>query len=273
MKPFVKWVGGKRQLLPVIKKLIPRQFNTYYEPFIGGGALFFDLAPNNAVVSDSNEELINVYNVIKNSPIELIKQLSVHEKNHDTENSNYFYQIRGLDRQVGFLDTDYVIRAARTIYLNKTCFNGLYRVNKSGQFNSPFGTYSNPKIVDSENILSVHKFLINNKITIESKDFSTSLKSAKKGDFVYIDPPYDTDTGNFTAYTNDGFDRFQQRFLSLTCERLHKDGVKFMMSNAPTDFILDEYSDYNIEYVNAKRLINSKTSKRSEVKELIITNY
>ncbi len=268
--PFLKWVGGKRQLMPIIRKHLPLKFNTYYEPFVGGGAVLFEIQPQKAVINDFNQELINTYKIIKSNPIELIQDLKLH-----LNESDYFYNIRALDRQEEFENLSSLKKASRILYLNKTCYNGLYRVNNSGEFNSPFGKYKNPNIVNEITIKAVSKFLNENDITIINGDFEKAVEKAKKGDFVYFDPPYDpvSKSSNFTGYVQGGFNMFDQIRLRELCDKLNEKGVKFLLSNSSTSFILDQYSKYNISTVKANRSINSNASKRGEVNEVLIKNY
>jgi len=271
LKPFVKWVGGKRQLLKNIEKLLPESFNTYFEPFLGGGAVLFHIQPKKAVINDLNEGLIDCYASIKYNRLSLTDQLKSCKNTKEM-----FYKVRCLDRnERTFNILTSTAKAARFIYLNKTCFNGLYRVNSKGQFNSPFGYCDNPKIVDTETLNAVNTYLNNNDITTNCGSFEVSLKSAQKDDFVYFDPPYDVPEGakNFTAYTKGGFNRGDQKHLKSVCDNLTKKGVKFLLSNSATDFILDLYKDYDVNQVLAKRSINSDGSKRGKVKELLIKNY
>lgn len=268
--PFLKWVGGKRQLMPAIKELIPKNYNNYYEPFIGGGAVLFDLQPKKAVINDFNKELINVYKTIKENPEKLISDLKTHKNKSD-----YFYDIRALDREENFKNLSTIKKASRVIYLNKTCYNGLYRVNNSGEFNSPFGRYKNPNIVNEITIKAVSKYLNTNDITILNVDFEKALKGIKKGSFVYFDPPYHpvSTSSNFTGYVQGGFDMYEQVRLKNTCDDLDKKGVKFLLSNSATQFIEDIYKDYKISYVKANRSINSNGKKRGEIDEVLIRNY
>ncbi|AWV97995.1 DNA adenine methylase [Arcticibacterium luteifluviistationis] len=268
--PFLKWVGGKRQLMPAITKLMPTEYSTYYEPFIGGGAVLFHHQPSLAVINDFNKELINVYEVIKNRPEELIQDLKTHKNE-----SAYFYQLRLLDRQEGFEKMSEIKKASRVIYLNKTCFNGLYRVNSAGEFNSPFGRYKNPNIVNEITIRAVSKYLNDNKISILNKDFEEAVKGAKKGDFVYFDPPYDpvSKSSSFTGYVQGGFGDEEQIRLRDLCVSLDNKGVDFLLSNSATPFIKDLYKDFNVKIVKATRQINSNASKRGEVNEVLIRNY
>lgn len=272
VRPFVKWVGGKRQLLSDINRLRPKKFGTYYEPFVGGGAVLLHLQPKVARVADVNEELVNLYKVIRDNPEALIEDLDKHVNEED-----YFYEIRSIDRDSEAYQalTD-IARASRIIFLNKTCFNGLYRVNNSGEFNAPFGRYKNPAINDKDTIRAVHRYLAGNDFEIDNADFEKCVSGAKKGDFVYFDPPYDpvSDSANFTGYSRGGFNRSDQRRLRDLCDRLDKKGVNFMVSNSSTDFIKNIYSEYPAPHiVKAKRAINSNGNDRGNVDEVIICNY
>ena len=269
--PFVKWVGGKRQLLNEVEKHIPEQFSRYYEPFVGGGAVLFYLQPKNAVINDSNEELVNLYNVIKESPEELIEDLKKH-KNEE----KYFYDIRGIDRErEKYQVLTRIQRASRIIFLNKTCYNGLFRVNSSGEFNSPFGRYKNPNIVNDIIIRAVGNYLSKNNIQILNTDYEKSLSKTRKGAFVYFDPPYYpiSDSSSFTGYTKKGFDRTEQERLKKVCDKLNDKGVNFLLSNSSTEFIRDLYKDYNIFSIKAKRAINSNGDGRGEITEVLVRNY
>ena len=270
--PFLKWVGGKRQLMPSIVDHLPENIKDYkyIEPFIGGGAIFFNLQPKNAVINDYNEELINVYQVIKDNLDELIIDL----KKHKNE-AEYFYSIRSLDRNGEFKKLSAVQRASRLIFLNKTCFNGLYRVNNAGEFNSPFGRYKNPNIVNEPTLKAVNKFLNNNNVEINSGDYSEILKQTDKKCFVYLDPPYHpiSESSNFTGYVQGGWNMYDQIDLKTACDELHKKGVKFLLSNSSADFIKDLYKDFKITIVKANRAINSNGADRGEVDEVLIRNY
>lgn len=268
--PFLKWVGGKRQLMSDIEPLIPSKISTYYEPFIGGGAVFLNQQPKKAVINDYNAELINVYEVVRDKVDELIEDLATHENE-----SEYFYKIRIQDREEGFDELSALKRASRVIYLNKTCFNGLYRVNSSGEFNTPFGRYKSPNIVNEPVLRAVSRYLQNNDIELLSGDFEDALKGARKGAFVYLDPPYDpvSKSSNFTGYVEGGFGSDQQERLRDVCIKLHQKGVKFLLSNSATPFIKDLYKDFEIIEVGAKRHINSVASKRGEVTEVLVRNY
>ncbi len=268
--PVLKWVGGKRQLMSEIKKYIPK-FTTYYEPFVGGGAVLFELQPKKAVINDVNEELINLYNVIKFNVEELIQDLKIHKNE-----SGYFYNIRELDRDVETYSTlTPVQRASRVHYLNKTCYNGLFRVNSAGQFNTPFGNYKNPNITNEITLRAVSNYFNEANITFLNVDFEEALRGIRKGSFVYFDPPYDpiSDSSNFTGYAKGGFDRNEQIRLKKLCDKLDKQGVKFLLSNSATPFIKELYKEYKIEIIKAKRAINSQADKRGEIDEVLIRNY
>lgn len=272
-KPFVKWAGGKRQIIDELKKYIPDEFNTYYEPFIGGGALLFELAPKKAIINDSNAELMNVYQVLCDDSKfkKMCRVLNNYEANHSEE---FFYEIRNKDKNKNTFNrlSDYT-RAARTIYLNKACFNGLYRVNSKNEFNVPFGKKSKVNTYDGNNLITVSNYLTMNDINILNKDFEEVLKDAKKGDFVYFDPPYDSDNNIFTSYTEEGFGKEEQRRLAKVFKELDQKGVYVMLSNHNTTLINELYKDYHIHVIEAKRNINSNGKKRGKVEEVIITNF
>lgn len=267
-RPFLKWAGGKKQLLPQLMSRIPESFGTYYEPFLGGGALFFELQPELACISDINTELVNCYKVVKNAPSELIKALSQHRYE-----SEHYYSVRNIDRHDDYLSWSSVQRASRLIYLNKTCFNGLYRVNSSGHFNVPFGRHKNPTICDTENLLACSAVL--SKIQIEEVSFESILTRVEANDFVYLDPPYApvSLTSNFTAYAKDGFNSDMQHKLREVCVALDGKGVRFMLSNSSAPQILELYKNFNLELVTASRAINSKANLRGVVDEVIVRNY
>ena len=271
-KPFVKWAGGKRQILDKLKQYVPTNYNCYYEPFIGGGALFFELSPKKAIINDSNQELMNVYQVLcdHDKYTKMCKLLNKYEANHSEEQ---YYEIRNKDKEKSFNRLSDYKKAARTLYLNKACFNGLYRVNSKGQFNVPFNKNKKVNTYDGENLLTIHMYLNMNDITIQSMDFEECVKTAQKGDFVYFDPPYDSDTTTFNSYTEEGFGKEEQRRLAKVFKELDSRGVYVMSSNHNTLLVNELYKDYNIHIIEAKRSINSKGTKRGNVEELIITNY
>ncbi|MDR1624858.1 MAG: DNA adenine methylase [Tannerellaceae bacterium] len=271
VSPFVKWVGGKRQLLDSIMKVMPKNIrnDTYIEPFVGGGAVLFHIQPRNAIINDFNPELMNVYHVIKEEPEELIADLKKHKNEPD-----YFYAIRQLDREEGFEKTDRVKRASRLIYLNKTCYNGLYRVNNAGEFNSPFGRYKNPNIVNEPVLRAVSSYLNSNNVQICHTDYDDILKNVDKHSFVYLDPPYHplSERSNFTGYVQGGWNMSDQRRLREACDDLTRRGIKFLLSNSASGFIMDLYRVYDINIVKATRSINSDGEKRGKVDELLISN-
>lgn len=270
LKPILKWVGGKRQLLPEIFAHLPPQYNTYCEPFLGGGALLFALQPNQAIINDLNADLMTCYQVVKDSPDELITELKKHRNQEQ-----YYYEVRSWDRSEDYQDRSLAQRASRTIFLNKTGYNGLFRVNSKGQFNVPRGDYKNPCIFESENIRAVSSYLKNNQVKLLNLDFEDALQDAEKGDFIFLDPPYDTKskTACFTGYTQNGFNREEQRRLKGFCDQLNQRGCKFLLCNAYTDFIIELYKDYNQTKVLAKRVVNSNPQKRGGVDEVLIKNY
>ena len=266
--PIVKWVGGKRQLMIELIKNRPKSYNRYFEPFIGGGALFFELQPEQAYISDMNEELINLYSVVRDNVYELIKDLSKHEVSKE-----YFLEIRNIDRTEQYTELSDVERASRFIYLNRTCFNGMYRVNSQGQFNVPFGHYKNPRIIDENNLLNCSELL--KKTEIKCADFSEILTKVKKGDLVYFDPPYVplNETSSFTSYTKDGFDIDMQFKLRDVCDELDTMGVKFMLSNSDTKLVNELYANYEIKKVFASRQINANADGRGKITEVLVRNY
>lgn len=271
VSPVVKWVGGKRQLLDKILPLIPKH-STYVEPFVGGAAVLFELQPTKAIINDYNHELINVYKIIKSNPEELINTL---EKHRELNTKEYFYEIRSLDRDPSFNTLTDIEKAARIIYLNKTCFNGLYRVNLSGQFNTPYGKYKNPNIVNASTIRAVSKYFNKDTIKILSGDYKDSLKGLRKGAFVYFDPPYVpiSTSSSFTGYTEGGFSLKNQEELKEQCDKLNARGINFLLSNSDCEFIRELYKDYNIITVKAKRNINRNGSDRGEINEVLVMNY
>ena len=266
--PIVKWVGGKRQLMFELLKNMPEDFNRYFEPFIGGGALFFELQPDNAYISDMNEELINLYKVVRDNVDELITDLQKHDISKE-----YFMEIRNIDRAEEYENWSDVQKASRFIYLNRTCFNGMYRVNSKGEFNVPFGDYKNPRIVDENNLINCSNLL--QRTEIKHADFSEILKKVKKGDFVYFDPPYVplSETSSFTSYTKDGFDIDMQFKLRDVCDELDSMGVKFLLSNSDTKLVNELYENYNIKKVFASRQINANADGRGKITEVLVRDY
>lgn len=273
-QPFLKWAGGKRQLLPKIRQYIPKKFNLYFEPFVGAGAVLFDLQPPAARINDINTELINCYRVIKSDPEELIRLATKHRQKNTRD---YYNHQRSLDRKPNFDKLPAEVRAARIIYLNKTCYNGLFRVNKRGQFNAPYGDYRNPQIINPSVIRAVSRYLNEAHVEITDNDFREAVGGARAGDFIYFDPPYDptSKSSSFTSYSPHPFAEKEQEALKEVCDELTDRGCKVLLSNSPTEFIWDLYSDktrYAIEEVKASRSINSVASGRGKIKELLIFN-
>lgn len=275
-KPFVKWAGGKSGLIASLIPFVPKNFNSYFEPFVGGGALFFYLKNQKILnskkiyINDKNSQLINAYKQIKINPHEILEELEILNKKHSEET---FYRIRNLDRNSDFYSLSEVFKAARFIYLNKTCYNGLCRYNSKGYFNTPMGNYKNPKIYDKELIFSVHKALKN--VLITNNDFESALLKVKKGDFIYFDPPYFplNKTSSFVNYTDNFLAKEQIRLYELF-KILDFEGVKVLQSNSNTQFIRELYKDFEIIEINSKRAINCKGDRRGKITELIIKgNY
>ncbi len=265
-KPFIKWAGGKSQLLPQMSKLFPPkdQINRYFEPFLGGGAVFFHLQHPKSYLSDTNNKLIELYEIVKNNVEDLIKALRKHKNEHD-----YFYEVRS--QKPAALSP--VERAARLIYLNKTCFNGLYRENSKGEFNVPFGKYKNPAICDAEGLRAASMALKNAKIS--QGEFHSVLGKAKTTDFIYFDPPYQplNKTSSFTSYTANGFGETEQIELANVYRELSDRGCFVMLSNSDTPLIRELYKDFCINEIQASRAINSKAEGRGKITELLVINY
>lgn len=275
-KPFLKWAGGKSQLLPELNKRLPQQFKRYHEPFLGGGALYFHLynaglIMQTASLSDANPELVLCYQVVRDQVEELIEALQPHQ--HNRLDSQYFHEVRAWDRQSDFLQRAPVERAARTIYLNRTCYNGLYRLNKLGQFNAPYGYYKNPQICDVDNLRAVSRSLQWAELRVD--DFGQVAQRAQSGDFIYFDPPYVplSNTASFTTYTGQTFGLDQQQRLADLFNQLQHRGIYGMLSNSSTPITHQLYqaSGNTINIVMASRKINSIASKRGEVEEILVT--
>lgn len=273
LSPVFKWGGGKRQLLDdILPKIPPR--TRYYEPFVGGAAVLLGLRPEYAVINDSNSELINAYLMMRDNPEDLIAALKRHKESNSVD---YFYEVRSWDRDKEFYEQiSDVERAARTIYLNRTCFNGLYRVNKQGLFNTPCGRYKKPEIVNADRIRAIHSYLSSNRIDIRCGDYKEALKHIRAGAFVYFDPPYmppENGDETFTSYTVDGFGIDKQIELKEICDMLDEKGVKFMLSNSYCSFIRELYKDYHVETVQARRSVSANGGKRILIDEVLVTNY
>jgi len=274
-KPFVKWAGGKRQLLAELEKNFPKQFGTYFEPFLGGGAVLFDLLakkPNlKCSVSDLNSDLVLAYVTIRDKLGRLIESLENHSKNYHKDSTDYYYEVRKQEPKTQ------IEKVSRLLFLNKTCFNGLYRVNSKGKFNVPLGRYTNPNIVNRENLTTASKFLQSEKIKISCRDFESILKDAKKGDFVYFDPPYQpvSDTANFTSYTHRDFTEDDLQRLADLANQLNSKGAHVLLSNSNTKIVKKIFSSkkWKVKEIAVNRAINSNSQKRTGHKEILIKNY
>lgn len=274
-RPFLKWAGGKTQLLPQLQLLFPQRFEGYHEPFVGSAAVFFHLynlklngdlkaSFKRVSLTDSNEELVNCYRAVRDGLDPLLSWLEEHKANHNTR---YYYKVRAQNpRNMGDVE-----RAARLIYLNKTCYNGLYRVNLKGQFNVPVGRYKNPGIFDPDELRAASHALQD--VTIEEADFREVLKRARKGDFVYFDPPYFpiSKTASFTSYTEKAFAKFEHESLALVFTALAEKGCKVMLTNSWTDFTRRLYAGYKRKEIMATRSINSKAAGRGKISEMVVT--
>lgn len=272
IQPFVAWAGGKTQLLSEIKQEISRagKFETYYEPFVGGGAVFFDLLPQKAIINDDNHELINTYRIIRDNPNELISELKKYQNT-----AKDFYCIRAWDRKPDYFKLSNVKKAARFIFLNKTCFNALYRVNHKGYFNSAYGKREKVQIVQESNLRRISRYLNMNDIKFYAGDFMHVLENIQPNSLIYLDPPYMpiTDTANFTRYTKQQFKANDQRRLATKCYELDKEGEKLIISNSDTQVIRELYCNFFFNPVKAKRRISAKSSKRDSAAEVLITNF
>jgi DNA adenine methylase len=266
-RPFLKWAGGKHQLISQYSPFFPPTFQTYHEPFLGGGAIFFHLSAHlhQAILTDLNPELVNVYCCIRDHVEAVIEQLMAHRQNHSRD---HYYQVRSQ------LSTCPVERAARLIYLNKTCFNGLYRENSQGKFNVPMGRYKNPSIFTPEGLYAASQALQKAKVVVSS--FETVLERACSAqDFVYFDPPYYpiSPTSNFTGYNRYAFGEVDQIKLRDTFQILAQRGVQVMLSNSDCEFIRELYKEFHIHTITAARLINCKAKRRGKITEVLVTSY
>lgn len=261
-KPFLKWAGGKTQLLPDIFKRFPQVFRRYHEPFLGGGAVFFNLGPSRASLSDINADLVAAYTAIRDNVESVIEELRHHKASED-----HYYQVRALQTEGMAVAQN----AARTIFLNRTCFNGLYRVNKKGQFNVPFGKNANPTICNADNLRLVSLVLQN--VDIQHRDAFAAGAKVQKGDLVYFDPPYDpvSKTASFTSYAKGGFGHEEQERLAHLFGQLANRGASVVLSNSDTPFIRELYKDFRVERVFARRAINSRADRRGQVSEVLVT--
>ena len=274
-KPFVKWAGGKRQLIPILNKNLPKNFGTYFEPFLGGGALLFNMLnernDQKCNISDLNSDLVLSYTTIRDKIDDLINSLKNHEKHYQKNSKEYYYYIRESNPK------SQIEKTSRLIFLNRTCFNGLYRVNSKGKFNVPLGKYTNPNIVNEENLLSVSNILRSNRVSIKCRDFEAILRDAKRDDLVYFDPPYQpvSDTSNFTSYTNKDFTYDDLSRLVELCIKLDSKGCKVLLSNSNSQEVADMFATkpWKICKIKANRSINSNSDKRTGHFELLIKNY
>jgi DNA adenine methylase len=276
MQPFVKWAGGKRQLLSEIKKRLPADFNNYYEPFIGGGALLLELGHTPSIISDNNHVLIDAYKTIRDFPNELKKQLNDIQEEHNSiddkdRNKEFYYSKRKEFNDIIYSNEDLIRKTTLFIYLNKACFNGLYRVNQKGFFNVPSNQKTRINLYDDNNINEISSFLKH--VKIYNQDFEKTVETAQKGDLIFFDSPYaPLNPQSFDSYTKEGFSIEEHIRLSELYKSLSKKGVFCILTNHNTEFIRDLYQDFTIEEVNVKRMINSD-SKNRVGKEVIITNY
>lgn len=274
-KPFVKWAGGKRQLIPILNQNLPDSFGTYYEPFLGGGALLFHMLTERSgqkcSISDLNSDLVLTYTTIRNRIDNLISSLKNHEKNYQKDSKSYYYSVRESNPR------SEIEKSSRLLFLNRTCFNGLYRVNSKGKFNVPLGKYTNPNIVNEDNLRSVSNILQSSKVSIGCRDFAAVLRDAKKGDLVYFDPPYQpvSTTSNFTSYTNKSFSYDDLNRLATLCHDLDEKGCKVLLSNSDSKEVSDMFSkkSWKVSRIQANRSINSDSKKRTGHYELLIKNY
>lgn len=270
-RPFLKWVGGKRQLLPALVAHVSRlgSFGAYHEPFVGGGALFFqlrsrDVLPRGAVLSDVNARLVEAYQGVANSVDEVIEILQDHARNHSAD---HFYAVRKA------VPASVAERAARMIYLNRTCFNGLYRENRKGEFNVPIGRYANPRICNEPVLRAASEALRD--VSLKVQPFEAILEDARPGDLVYFDPPYVplSRTASFTAYARDGFQGEDQSRLAAVFGELASRGIHVMLSNSRTEAIIGLYSRFNVQTVLAGRAVNSRPDRRGKVEEVIVSSF
>ena len=274
-KPFVKWAGGKRQLIPILNENLPDSFGTYFEPFLGGGALLFHMLTERngqkCSISDLNSDLVLAYTTIRDRVDSLISSLKTHERNYQKDSKSYYYSIRENNPR------SQIEKTSRLLFMNRTCFNGLYRVNSKGKFNVPLGKYTNPNIVNEENLRSVSSILQASRVSIKCRDFGAVLRDAKKGDLVYFDPPYQpvSTTANFTSYTNKSFSYDDLSRLAELCQNLDEKGCKVLLSNSNSKEVSDMFSKkpWKISKIRANRSINSDSKKRTGHFELLIKNY
>ena len=273
IRPYLKWAGGKRQLLPEIRTRLPKDVDRriYYEPFVGAGAVLLDLKPGRAIINDSNRQLMLTYQAVRDDVETLVALLAQHQERHSRD---YYYEIRGMDRTGEFSHWTHTQQAARLIYLNKTCFNGLYRVNTQGLFNVPVGSYKRPAICEPEVLRAVSRYLRETQVELYTGDFADAVEGAGSDAFVYFDPPYHSaDNTNFTGYQANGFGEGEQRRLRDLFDALTARGAKCLLSNSATDLILELYQNYHCDRIPARRNINSRPDGRGAVQEVLIRNW
>lgn len=273
--PCVKWLGGKRRLYNEIKTVLPKSFNRYIEPFVGGGAVLFLLHPCDAIINDLNSELINCYKVLKSDKyMDFIRTLNLIENKAKNNRSKVFYELRNLDRLTCYKDLDCISKAARFLFLNKNSYNGVYRVNSLGYYNVPFNKKITSMNYHFDNLLAIHNYFQKEKIKIFNRPYQEILKQARPGDFVYLDPPYDSDEeSSFVQYTKDGFSQEDTKELAKLCRELDKRGCFFLLSNHSTTLVREEFKGFNYKSFSIKRNINSIVDKRRTAKEILIWNY
>lgn len=272
MSPVLKWAGGKTQLLSAITERLPLSYGKYYEPFIGGAALLFNVAPKNAVINDVNEQLVNLYCQIRDNAESLIS--IVNELDSNVCTSDLYYSMREKYNQKLATNTLDIECAAFMIWINKHCFNGLYRVNAKGLFNVPYNNKQQGKSISEDNILAISEYFRNNNVEILCGDFESACENATPDDFVYFDSPYvpEGDTADFTSYTKSGFPYEEHVRLSKLFKKLDAKGTKIMLSNNDVPLVRELYDGFNIQHLDVKRMINSNAAKRNG-KEVLITNY
>jgi DNA adenine methylase len=272
MTPVLKWAGGKTQLLESIVGNMPKEYNNYYEPFVGGGAVFLAVSPSMAVLNDINEQLVNLYRQIKNSHTDVLTILETLDR-HDCD-KDFYYEIRTKYNQKILNNELDAECAAIMIWINKHCFNGLYRVNGKGLFNVPYNNRVGGKSADSENIIAISEYLNKNNVTVECMDFEKACEGVEDGDFVYFDSPYlpESETADFTDYTKEGFSFDEHKRLADLFRKLDKKGAKLMLSNNDVPIVHSLYEGYNIRSVDVKRMINRNAAKRTG-REVLVTNY
>lgn len=262
MQPYLKWAGGKSQLLPLLQYCMPEKFNNYLEPFVGGGSVFWSLGKPGITIGDINPDLMSVYRVLKSAPDELIVNLEAHKERHCIDPDHYYYEVRDIDPET----LGVVQRAGRFIYLIRTCFNGLSRYNSRGKFNTPKGKYTNPKICDPLKIIEAHKYLVQNEVMIFHQSWAQTVEMAEEGDLVYIDPPYYAEKPSFNYYDS----VFRTTELLPIIKNLVRRGVFVLVSNSDTEYTRELFKDYSIFTAVRSGRINSKGSGRQDVSEIIV---